>query len=132
MAKLILIGGFPGSGKSTKAKEFHDDYLHYEADALFLDVAGRYRFNYHLWKMSRDFVFRLTDHALARGENVVVCDLFTRREEVQPFERLAKYHDAALLRIWCEKKGKSVHGLAMTRIDEIVTETDGYFWTQKN
>ncbi len=127
MAKLILIGGYPGSGKTTKAKDFYGDCLHYETDYLFQDVGGRYRFNYDLWNMSRDFVFRMADHALARGENVVVCDLFTRKNQVFRYEQLAKYHNAELQKIWCDKQGKSVHGLAMTRVDQIMVETDGYF-----
>jgi len=127
MSELVLIGGLPGSGKSTNAKDYHDHYLHYETDHLFKDCGGRYRFDYQLWKKAREFVYDMADFALSRGENVVVCDLFNQREQVQVYEILAEYHHANLTMIKCEHNFKSVHRVPLTVLDKIMGEDDGYF-----
>ncbi len=124
MSKLILIRGLPGSGKTTKARTKYPDYLHYETDHLFTDCGGRYRFNAQIWQQARDLVFSLADVALSNGENVVVCDLFHRTAEIDPYRELATYHDAQFKVIRAYGARRSVHPVPLTVMRRLTKEAE--------
>ncbi len=87
MAKLTLIRGLPGSGKSTMARHRlaigEADY-HFEADQYF-NYNGHYHFDpskikdAHLWCQAE------VRAALAMGYRVVVSNTFTQRWEMAPY-----------------------------------------------
>ena len=87
-AKLTIIRGIPGSGKSTFAKSMVERNLadaHYEADMYFLDKDGTYRYDpskiasAHSWCKSKVL------KALSKGLRVIVSNTFTRRSEMEPY-----------------------------------------------
>ena len=91
--ELVIVRGLPGSGKSSYARsKFPDHFLHYEPDHLFFDTHGRYRYDQQLWNEACDWVYKLTDFALARKESVIVSDVFPTYTEILPYEKLARAH----------------------------------------
>lgn len=110
MAKLIIVRGLPGSGKSTYAKTL-DPYVHAEADQYFTTLAGDYFFNpdkigkAHAWCQAK--VFR----ALHDDEYcIVVSNTFTQLWELQPYLDLAEEYDAEVEIHKCVGEFQNVHG----------------------
>lgn len=89
---VILIRGLPGSGKSTLAREFAaNGYRHIEADMYFF-VHGRYIFRRSLLETAQKWCLSATRLALARGERVVVSNVFSKLSEMAPYLRHATSH----------------------------------------
>ena len=107
--ELILIRGLPGAGKSTMARTEYPDHLHYELDHIFTDCGGRYRFEEQILGPVIDVVHALVDFALARGENTVICGVFTQAKHVDVYRDLAAYHHARFVVRNVLRMGRSVH-----------------------
>ena len=108
---LVVIRGLPGSGKSTKARNDFPHHLHYEPDHLFCDTRGLYCHEHQLWGAACDFVLKMTDVALARGENVVVSDVFPKLASLRPYREVAAAHGASFRCITCDDSFGSVHSI---------------------
>lgn len=83
---LILIRGLPGAGKSTAARERLPAFRHLEADMFFM-VDGSYRFDPSKLREAHEWCQRETFAALARGEDVVVTNTFSRVWEMEPYAK---------------------------------------------
>src|ERR1035437_9039203 len=85
VAQLIIIRGLPGSGKTTMAGVLtRIGYRHFEAD-MFFEVDGMYQYDATRIRDAHAWCQRMTQEALARGENVVVSNTFTHLREMQPY-----------------------------------------------
>jgi predicted kinase len=90
-AKLILIRGLPGSGKSTIARSFHDaGYAWFEADMFHLNEEGDYCYNPDNIKSAHEWCQNSTLLHLKSGLKVVVSNTFTRRFEMEPYFKMAR------------------------------------------
>lgn len=104
MAKLTLIRGLPGSGKTTLAKQMYPS-LHVEAD-MFFQRDGKYQYNAarirdaHIWCQS------VTRFALGYGADVVVSNTFTTLKEIEPYLKMT---NQTLEVIKCVGEFGSVH-----------------------
>lgn len=90
MAKLILVRGLPGSGKSTFARELSGaGYKHLEADQYFVDdITGEYVFFPASVKYAHKWCQYATRELLRDGFNVVVSNTFTQLWEMEPYFKL--------------------------------------------
>lgn len=86
MAKLTLIRGLPGSGKSTYAQKML--VPHYEADQFFLMADGKYVFDAKLLKVAHEWCFASAVRALRQGHDVVVSNTFTQLWELNKYLEL--------------------------------------------
>jgi predicted kinase len=93
--ELRIIRGLPGSGKSTKAAQY-PDHLHFEPDHFFCDTRGTYTYDAQLWAKACEWTQAMVDLGLARGNNVVVSDVFASAASLAPYTELAKAHGAEI------------------------------------
>lgn len=113
MSELVIIRGIPGSGKSHMAKTEFPDHLHYEPDHLFCDSHGRYRYEHQLWGEACRWVQFMTDCALARGEDVVVSDVFPCLSDLDPYYEIATAHGAEVKVIVAEGTYGNTHNVPL-------------------
>lgn len=124
--QLVVIRGFPGSGKSTLAKTEYAEHLHYEADHLFCDTNGRYRFDLQLWDEACNWTFKMADFALARGESVVVSDVFTKVAQIDRYKHLAAVHGVQFIVRECQSDFGNIHNVPMTVINMMKADYQEY------
>lgn len=87
MAKLWIIRGLPGSGKSTYAKNLMLDGVcsaHYEADMYFMRD-GEYQFDATKLYLAHRWCLKSAKESLINGVDTVVSNTFTTRKELKPY-----------------------------------------------
>lgn len=113
-ASLVIIRGLPGSGKSTMASVIKLlGYRHFEADMFFIDADGKYLYDSSRIRQAHAWCQSSVKDALNSGQRVVVCNTFTRIEEIEPY--LAMTSDVQFLEAggrWCNQ-----HGVPMEKVN---------------
>ncbi len=110
-AKLILVRGLPGSGKSTKAKQLASELnaIHLEADQFFTSSAGDYQFDASLLPDAHLWCFEQTKGLLRQGMTVIVSNTFIQHWEMQPYISFAKEQMFAIEVIVCREQYQNIH-----------------------
>ncbi|KII75800.1 ATP-binding protein [Vibrio renipiscarius] len=117
MPKLTLIRGLPGSGKSTLASTYHA--AHFEADMYFALATGQYQFDPLQLEQAHKWCQEQTEHALRKGQDVVVSNTFVRRWEIKPYFEMAKKLKATFEVIECTGGFQNIHGVSPAVIDKM-------------
>lgn len=116
MAKLILVRGIPGSGKSTFAKQFKD-CVHVESDQFCMQ-GEKFVWNESEHKANQMRCWNMAKENLEHGKDVVVAATFTTKEKIAPYLELGKSCKANILIFRMTGEFKNVHGVADTKIDK--------------
>lgn len=98
---LILIRGVPGAGKSTFAKYIQaldrtGSIAHFNANMWMTDDNGDYCFRAGELRHAHRKCLDATEEHLARGQDVIVTNPFTRRWEMDTYKNL-KYKTLTIL-----------------------------------
>lgn len=112
---LYLIRGWPGSGKTTLAKEFLKQGkadVHYEADMYFEGKVLGYVFDPAKLPQAHEWCLRKTKEALSMNMNVVVSNTFTRLWELQKYIDLGHAYEI----LECKGLFKNVHGVPPEKV----------------
>lgn len=97
MAKLTLVRGLPGSGKSTYARSL--GVAHYEADQFFELDWGEYKFDSKLIKIAHEWCFANVVRALRMGHDVVVSNTFTQLWEMNRYLEIPRLVDGVEIEV---------------------------------
>ena len=116
MTQLILIRGLPGSGKSTIAGMFVQQFTydtkkayHLEADMAFVDDAGNYNFDRSKLYQAHMWCQNSTREHLAAGHTVIVSNTFTTRKELEPYFQIAADYGILPTVILAQSRWGNIH-----------------------
>lgn len=102
---LVMVRGLPGSGKGMVAKALTMvGYLLFEANMYFYEN-GRHRYDATRIEEAHAWCRKETRAALGRGENVVVCNTFTRLSEMEAYLEMG----AGIIRVFEARAPENVH-----------------------
>lgn len=104
-ARLVLIRGLPGTGKTRLANGYKEQgYQHFEAD-MFFESNDIYSFDEERLPEAHAWCLRQVHAALEAGGFVVVANVFARVEDIEPYTRLGFDYKV----IEAKNRGKSIH-----------------------
>ena len=133
--RLVLIGGLPGAGKSTRAVDalrafrvthgWDDPLVHVEADGYFMQ-GGVYRFEAAKLGEAHAWCRGLAEGALWGGAPLVgVANTGSRRWEREPYRKLAERYGAAFEWVDLFDGGKDDAELARRNLHGVPAEAIG-------
>lgn len=145
MAKVFIMRGLPGAGKTTWIRNNLPDAFICSADNYFLDEEGIYKFDSFLISEAHEsclkrFVEILTSHEDEAEKEplvIVVDNTAIRAWEISPYYNLAKAfgHDVEVVHIKCDSDlahSRNVHGVPLERVEKmdegLFSETLPSFW----
>jgi predicted kinase len=108
MAKLILVRGLPGSGKSTYAQGCGT--VHLEADMFFMRD-GSYNFDPNTISNAHSWCLSTAKKCMDAGMDVVVSNTFTQLWEMQKYIDYAEEVGHTLHVISCMGEYGNVHSV---------------------
>jgi len=114
MAKLILVRGIPGSGKSTYAKGL--GLNHFEAD-MYFERNGKYEFDPSQIKNAHEWCQREVRATLKKDEDVIVSNTFTQHWELKPYLDMAEELGVEVRVIRMTADYGNIHGVPETVIE---------------
>lgn len=114
MAKLIIIRGIPGSGKTTYAKKLQEllktDPVHLESDMFFMKD-GEYCFDFKFLGDAHKWCQSTAALSLFNGIDVIVSNTFIKYKEIKPYYEMALKYNADFEIFNMAGNYGSVHGV---------------------
>lgn len=130
MSKLLIIRGLPGSGKSTLARKLgEENWFHVEADMFFMhdtESGSMYVFDPKKIPQAHDWCQKQAAIALERGDNVVVANTFSRRWEIEPYDKMATALNCDFQVMQCDGSFQNVHNVPQQVIENMKSRWEQY------
>lgn len=114
VAKLTIIRGIPGSGKSTMAKKMINDGQadsHWETDMFFLNEKGEYIFDRNQLSDAHRKCQEKVRQDLEYNRRVIVSNTFVKKWEMQPYIDMAKELDVRFEILTAKGEFQNTHGV---------------------
>ena len=122
MAKLYIVRGIPGSGKSTIAKKLLEEGkvdTHWETDMFFITQDGVYMFDRNQVSDAHRKCQEKVCQDLTSGKNVVVSNTFVKIWEMQYYLDLVKSLNAELEIIRATGCFNNIHGVSSEVVERM-------------
>jgi predicted kinase len=110
-AKLVLIRGLPGSGKTTMARTM-TDYKHLETD-MYFESANGYVFDSSQLQVAHNWCLSTVRKNLETGHKVVVANTFVMKWEMKPYIEMAEALGIRYRVITATGNWKSLHSISL-------------------
>lgn len=133
--KLILVRGWPGSGKTTFAEKLHLEYIRkgiiavcVAADDHMVNKIGNYEFNRDLLKTAHNKCQRYTRTFLSDGLDapVIVHNTFIKLWEMEPYLKMAEELGVPVEIYKCSGNFQNVHGVPDTKVRQMKNNYEPY------
>ena len=114
MAKLFIVRGLPGSGKSTFAKLLLSQGVaqeHVEADMFRYNTEGDYIFDPKDNPRVHEECRVAVGISLFEKKDVVVSNTFVKKWEMEPYLRLAALFEAEVVIMKMENRLENIHNV---------------------
>jgi predicted kinase len=116
-AKLILVRGLPGGGKTTFAQS--TGLLHVEADMLRQQPDGSYFYSRSTNGRVHIMCLTLVNATLLGGYSVVVSNTFIQNKWIEPYVKLAEELDVELEIVERNLGHTSVHNISQKEVERM-------------
>lgn len=110
MAKLVIVRGIPGSGKSTFAKSHFPGVLILENDMFFMHN-GKYCYEPSLIGYAVEWCQKAASFAAENQMDVVIANTFTDPRYIDFYKQLAEKHKLEFEVYHCIGNFQNVHGV---------------------
>ena len=110
MATLYLVRGYPGSGKSTFARNQFPGILHLENDMFMMD-SGEYKWTPLKLNKAIEICGLFVKTALLHNADVVISNTFTKCKFIEFYKKVAETYSADFKVYRCIGNFKNIHGL---------------------
>ncbi len=148
MAKIYIMRGLPGAGKSTWARRNYPQAHVCSADSYFLDDEGVYIFDRTLifeahascLRGFAEILASIAEDPANSPETVIVDNTAIQAWEISPYYNLAVAYgqDATIIHVKCDAEtahSRNIHGVPLERIekmdDSLTCEQLPAFWTME-
>lgn len=116
---LIIVRGWPGSGKSTLVKQLLKNLHHMEADQFLYKSDGTYHYTSGRMAKAHEKCRFDTRKLLISKENVVVANTTLSTKGLHEYLSVAYKVGAKVAIIECTGQYKSIHGLTRSKISDL-------------
>lgn len=129
MAKLLIIRGVPGSGKSTMAEKLclegvYDSFL--EADMFFTEDNGHYDFDPTKLPQAHEWCFSSVCRGLKEGWNVIVSNTFSRLWEMEKYISFCKENNIPFEVVEATGNYQNIHGVPTHVVHKMKSRWEKY------
>lgn len=123
MAKLIIVRGLPGSGKSTYAETILEDNpsaVHYEADQFFTKWPVGYSYDIRLISAAHEWCYSNVVRSLWQGSDVVVSNTFTKPWEMERYMGIPTIVDGVTVSVVeMRTQYENIHGVPVEKLKQM-------------
>jgi len=120
VAKLTIVRGLPGSGKTTYAETLASTTgaNHYEADMFFMRWPTGYTFDSNVLSAAHDWCYSSTVRSLWQGNSVIVSNTFTQYWEIERYAAIPNIVDSVDVElVEVRTQFQSIHSIPESKIE---------------